>query len=88
MKSKFYQAKVAFEIPLAGDRDYITNKHPSDELVNVLMDLFSCAEFEWADVCNPDILIVNTHSYPSKEWCKRARLKIDKTLKKWYKNNK
>jgi hypothetical protein len=88
MKSKFYQAKVAFEIPLVGDRDYVTDEHPSDELVFILMDLFPDTEFEWADVCNPDILIVNSHCYPSKEWCKKSRLKIDKALNKWYKNNK
>lgn len=82
MSVKFFQAKVAFEIPAEYEVSGPITRAVPDELVERLMDLFDDCEFESAGICNPPLLIVNTHRTPTQKWLARSVKRIKKVLKR------
>jgi hypothetical protein len=80
--SKFFQAKIAFEIPDSFEIEgrYGISEIPAD-LVGRLMRLFpGDAEFNTADVCSPNILIVDLHEMPTPERVSEMQQRIDAVL--------
>lgn len=79
--SAFFQAKLAFEIP----EKYEVEGHYRSEipaaLVGKLMALFpGDSEFNSADVCSPNILVVDTHAIPTPEMVADMKRRIDEVL--------
>lgn len=86
MKTKFYKAKVAFEIPEIfreeTNRVYPGQIEIPDELVELLMGLGD-SEFVSEDLCNPDLIIFDLAD-PINE-IKDMEKKINKVLNQWAK---
>jgi hypothetical protein len=78
----FFQAKLAFEIPEAFGVEGRFIREIPPALVGELMRLFpGNAEFNPADVCSPNLLIVDTHAIPAPELVADMKRRIDAVLK-------